>query len=268
MKPAMWNQDPQAYELIKKKVKEAAPNRSRAITSVLPEIVNLVEWPVALLCHFDKKHLQLPPEVVCAVLEKHQRYLPVLDSEKAHCLTPLSLLPTLRAPTPDAVIAGNQRVVHPRLEDATFFFAQDTAESLQAHCQRLESIQFHAGLGSLADKCRRLTELAPELARHLDSFGSEELKHLKRAAELARVDQASQMVQEFAHLQGIMAGHYAHLAGEPEAVWQALYEHYWVPNQMPSSVPSWALDFVPGDTLPSDILPSDILPKNTLPSRA
>ena len=216
-------------ELIRAEFKKTGSDESKITFGLLEEITNLVEWPIPLLCHFDEKHLQLPPEVVCAVLEKHQRYLPLRNSDTGTLSNAFIAVANLESTNADAVIAGNQRVVHPRLEDAAFFFAQDRSESLQAHCQRLESIQFHANLGSLADKCQRLTKLAPDLARHLDGFGDENLKHLKRAAGLARIDQASQMVQEFAHLQGVMAGHYARLAGEPEIVWQALRDHYWVP---------------------------------------
>ena len=240
-------------DLIRDQAEKAAPGNNSEITwSLLDEIANLVEWPVALLCHFDEKHLQLPPEVVCAVLERHQRYLPVRNSDTGTLSNAFIAVANLESTDANAVIAGNQRVVHPRLEDAAFFFAQDTAESLQAHCQRLESIQFHTGLGSLADKCQRLTKLAPDLAQHLDDFGSEDLKHLKRAAELARVDQASQMVQEFAHLQGIMASHYARLAGEPEVVWKALREHYWVPPWVPNSVTKEGN--IPPSSRPSEVL--------------
>ena len=197
-----------------------------ADSELLDELANLTEWPVALLCRFEPEHLQLPPAVIRAVLEKHQRYIPVCSADGS-LQAAFVAIANLDSSDAAAVVAGNERVVRPRLQDADFFIRKDSEKTLDMHCERLHSVQFHANLGSLAEKQGRLEQLVGILAEGSD-LSSGDLEHLKRAAALCKLDQASLMVQEFPHLQGQMAAHYARLAGEPEAVCTALAEHHWV----------------------------------------
>lgn len=208
--------------------------RIQASEELIDELAMLVEWPVALLCRLDKKHLKLPREVVSATLEKHQRYLPV--SDKTGQLLPCFVaVANLQSEDADMVIAGNERVVRPRLEDAAFFLQRDSEMVLTEACERLAGIQFHARLGSLADKSQRLQKIVLFLGEQLPGQMLD-APALERAAALCKMDQISLMVQEFPHLEGIMAGHYAQLAGEQETVCQTIAEQY-LPHHAEGEMP-------------------------------
>ena len=127
-------------------------------------------------------------------------------------------------PVKDTLIAaGNERVLRARLADAKFFYEQDKQTSLNSLAEKLEVITFYEGLGSVAEKAERMAALAGAIASQLDAADSDTAR---RAAALAKVDLASEMVGEFPELQGIMGGYYAAAAGEASDVADALTQHY------------------------------------------
>lgn len=192
---------------------------------LLDEVTALVEWPVALAGAFDKRFLVLPREALIATMQGHQRYFPVAEQGNS---TDATLLPcfitvaNIESKDPAQVIAGNERVVRPRLSDALFFFETDCRRGLDAYLNELPSVSFQRELGSVADKSARVASLAGSLAEAL----SIPLAPVVRAAALAKADLLSEMVGEFPELQGTMGRYYALHAGEPQDVAHALEEQY------------------------------------------
>lgn len=191
---------------------------------LLEEVLYLVEYPTALCGTFEDKYLKLPAEAVITPMRDHQRYFPVKAADGS--LMPLFI--TVRNGGKEhleTVQHGNERVLRARLEDAQFFFDEDRKKSLEEHREKLKTVVFQQGLGTMYEKSERLMELAAFIA---DELGADEKvhKHAKRAAELCKADLVTGMVQEFTELQGIMGREYAKLDGECEKVAIAIDEHY------------------------------------------
>lgn len=190
---------------------------------LLEEVLYLVEYPTALCGNFDEKYLKLPKEAVITPMRDHQRYFPVLKDGK---LLPLFI--TVRnggSEYLDTVRHGNERVLRARLEDAQFFFDEDRKKSLEQHADKLKTVVFQEGLGSIYDKSLRLEAIAAYIGDALQVSEQEKADAL-RAARLAKADLVTGMVTEFTELQGIMGREYALLDGENAAVAQAVDEHY------------------------------------------
>jgi glycyl-tRNA synthetase beta chain len=189
--------------------------------SLYDEVTALVEWPVAVLGSFDEQYLELPREVVVSTLTGHQRYFPVADD--AGTLLPRFItVANLQSKDPDQVRDGNERVIRPRLADAAFFWDSDRRHSLDSRRDALHDVIYQRGLGSLADKSKRIKKLATWLASKLDA----DKAVVERAAELAKCDLLSGMVGEFPELQGTMGRYYARSDQEPDGVADAIGEHY------------------------------------------
>ncbi len=201
--------------------------RDRAL---LAEVVAITENPQALVGSFDPLFLELPPEVIITSMKEHQRYFPVFENGE---LTNRFVVVS-NAYTDDysKVIAGNERVLKPRLADALFFYHNDLKNGLST--AGLEKVQFIDGLGSLADKIEREKAIARRLlALYLEKLEAqtgkspEELEKLiERAIELAKADLMSEMVYEFTELQGLMGYYYAKALGEDPLVYTAIKEQY------------------------------------------
>jgi glycyl-tRNA synthetase len=218
---------------------------------LLDEVTDLVEQPTALRGTFAEDYLRLPKDVLITVMKKHQRYFPVIGNKETSrqvdragkplvylstCLLPYFI--TIRnggAEHLDVVRAGNEGVIRARYADAAYFYRADTARKLEEFTPRLATLTFQEKLGSMLDKVRRLEKLAPAVGALL-GLDEAELAMTARAAALCKSDLATQMVVELTSLQGIMGREYARLAGEPEAVANAIFEHYLPRSQ--------------GDTLP------------------
>jgi glycyl-tRNA synthetase beta chain len=186
---------------------------------LLDEVTALVEWPVPLAGRFDDRFLSLPREVLISTLEDHQRYFPV-EGADGRLLPCFITVANIESRDPDKVVAGNQRVVRPRLADAAFFWEQDRKSPLAARAAGLAKVTFQAKLGSLGDKARRIAALAVEIANpNLTT-------RAQRAAELCKCDLLTAMVGEFPELQGIMGTYYALADGEDTEVATAIREHY------------------------------------------
>ena len=192
--------------------------------ALLGEVANLVEQPTSLLGHFHEAYLQLPAVVLIAVMKKHQRYLPVVDSAG-------KLLPYFIAVRNggdehlDTVRRGNEEVIRARFADAEFFYREDTKKPLEGFLPRLATLTFQEQLGSMLDKSRRLEKLVVGLAEMV-GLSREETEVARRAAHLCKADLATQMVVELTSLQGLIGQEYALKSGEAPEVAQAIFEHY------------------------------------------
>ena len=194
---------------------------------LLEEVLYLVEYPTALSGSFEEKYLALPAEAVITPMRDHQRYFPVKAADG-------SLLPafiTVRNGGKahlDVVAHGNERVLRARLADAQFFFDEDRRKSLAEHREKLKTVVFQRGLGSMYEKTERLTALTTAIVEEMaagDADGTA-LADARRAAELSKADLVTGMVTEFTELQGIMGREYALLDGESPAVARAIDEQY------------------------------------------
>lgn len=189
---------------------------------LLDEVANLVEAPQAMLGEFEPEFLDLPSEVLIAVMKKHQRYFPVAKGEK---LLNRFIVVGNGDFDEKAVVEGNADVIRARFADAAYFIKKDRQRKLEDFVEDLKGLTFQADLGSMYDKTQRLTKLVAEVATALD-LSKDETKTAQRAAQLAKADLATSMVVEMTSLQGVMGRYYALDAGEPEAVAAAIDEHY------------------------------------------
>ena len=199
---------------------------------LLEEIAAINEWPVPVTGNFDPRFLELPVEVLITTMQSNQKYFPVKNSHGGllpHFIT----FSNIESKRPESIQRGNERVILPRLADAEFFWNQDRKKKLESRVEQLESIVFQQKLGSLGDKTRRVSFLAEHIAGQMQIDN----RLVKRAALLAKADLLTEMVGEFAGLQGIMGRYYALEDGEPEEVAIALEEQYF-PKHAGAPTPS------------------------------
>ncbi|MGC8703123.1 MAG: glycine--tRNA ligase subunit beta [Thiomonas sp.] len=191
--------------------------------ALLDEVTALVERPNVLLCQFDPAFLAVPQECLILTMKANQKYFPLLDA--AGRLTHQFLVVSNITPAdPSAVIAGNERVVRPRLADAQFFFEQDRKRTLESRVPGLDKVVYHAKLGSQGERMRRVRAMAGAIAAEIAH--SRPVALAERAALLAKADLLTEMVGEFPELQGIMGRYYALHDGEDPRVAQAIEDHY------------------------------------------
>ncbi|MBN2823851.1 MAG: glycine--tRNA ligase subunit beta [Campylobacterales bacterium] len=211
--------------------------------ALLDEVVAITENPTALLGSFDESFLELPPEVIITSMKEHQRYFAVF--KEGHLANKFIVVSNAYTHDFSKVIAGNERVLKPRLADGMFFYYNDLRNGLTT--KGLEKIQFMDGLGSLKDKIDREANIAVRLLHIYDEIlekdcskdGVELAKLINRAVHLSKADLMSEMVYEFTELQGLMGYYYAKAAGEEEVVCNAIKEQYMPVGdgaELPSSI--------------------------------
>ena len=188
---------------------------------LLAEVTSLIEYPVALTGEFDREFLELPDEALVLTLKHHQKCF-CLEDREGWLLPNFVAVSNLDSLDPGQVVKGNERVIRPRLADARFFFETDKSRSLESRLPELDKVVFQEKLGTVGEKSRRVSRLAGQLASKL----SVEPAPCERAAMLGKCDLVSDMVGEFAELQGLMGSYYARNDGEPEAVASAIFEQY------------------------------------------
>lgn len=188
---------------------------------LLNEVTALVEYPVALTGDFDPRFLEVPPEALILTMKSHQKCFCLTD-EKGELIPKFVAVSNLLSKDPQQVVEGNERVIRPRLADASFFFETDKNKTLESRCPDLEKLKFQDKLGSVGAKSARVARLASWIAEQVG--GDSQLA--ARAAKLGKCDLLTNMVGEFAELQGLMGYYYALNDGEPEAVAIALNEQY------------------------------------------
>ncbi|MDR3450875.1 MAG: glycine--tRNA ligase subunit beta, partial [Alphaproteobacteria bacterium] len=185
----------------------------------------LTEWPVPLLGRFDEAFLAVPPEVIQLTARVNQKYFICRDAAGKLANAFVCTANIVARDGGAAIIAGNRKVLAARLSDARFFWDQDQKTPLAEQAKKLGRITFHDKLGSLAEKVARVAGLAEWLARHNIVPGAKP-KEARLAAELCKADLVTEMVGEFPELQGLMGGYYARVEGLPDAVADAIRDHY------------------------------------------
>lgn len=198
----------------------------KGLTVVIPdglldEVTGLNEWPVALLAQFEARFLEVPAEALVSSMEDHQKYFHTTNVT-GDMQPYFVFIANIESKDPSAVIAGNEKVIRPRLADAAFFWDNDKSQPLADRVVRLDNVMFQKELGTTGDKRRRLELTAAAIATKIG--GNPEWA--ARAAMLAKADLVTDMVGEFPELQGIAGSYYALHDGELSEVAQGIREHY------------------------------------------
>jgi len=189
------------------------------------ENAGLTEWPVPLLGRFDPAFLEVPREVIQLSMRTNQKYFALLDGDGKLAPNFICTANIAAADGGAAIAAGNGKVLAARLSDARFFWDQDLKVKLEDQAKKLDRIVFHEKLGTVADKVDRVAKLARWLAEQGIVPGADP-QQAEDAARLAKADLVTGMVGEFPELQGVMGGYYARAEGYPDAVADAIRDHY------------------------------------------
>ena len=192
-------------EIIREQVSIVAKSSKAQVVideSLLDEICALVEYPRAFSGKFDEKYLKVPEEALISAMKSHQKYFHMVDSKGALLPSFISVA-NIESTNLNFIIQGNERVIHPRLADSEFFWNQDKAIRLDQRLEGLGSVLFMQSLGSMADKAKRIEKLS----KHIAGLVGIDTQACARAGLLSKSDLMSEMVGEFADLQGIMGGY-------------------------------------------------------------
>ncbi len=211
-------------ELIRTLVREEGEKQGATTVideGLLDEVCSLVEYPVALTGHFEEHFLEVPAEALILAMKSHQKCF-YLEDDKGKLLPMFVAVSNIRSKDPTQVIEGNERVIRPRLADARFFFETDKQKKLEDNLEQLKKVVFQEKLGTVYERSERVAKLAASIAQSL----GEDQQSCQRAAMLSKCDLVSNMVGEFADLQGLMGYYYALNDGEPEEVAKAINEQY------------------------------------------
>ena len=187
---------------------------------LLEEVTFITEYPVPAVCEFSEEYLKLPEELVVTVMAVHQRYFALYKDGKL--INKFITMTNYIGDEFENIKAGNLRVIKARLDDAVFFFNEDTAKPLADYVEELKGMTFQKGMGTMYDKAQRLVMLSKLMA------GNDPM--IERTALLAKADLATKLVFEFTELQGFIGADYARVSGEPECVCEGIKEHYFPLN--------------------------------------
>lgn len=204
-------------------------DKLNAVTKIsddlLEEVTFICEWPVAVTCNFDEAFLTIPQEVAVTVMETHQRYF-ALYTKDGKLTNKFVTITNYTGSEFENIKAGNLRVIKARLDDAVFFFNEDTKKPLEAYVENLKGMTFQKGMGSVYDKTQRIVKLSEKIA---SSLGINK-PSIKRTAELCKADLATNLVFEFTELQGFIGADYARVSKEAPEVSEGIKEHYFPLN--------------------------------------
>ena len=204
---------------------KAEADKLNAVTKIsddlLEEVTFICEYPVAVTCSFDEEFLTIPQEVAVTVMETHQRYFALYTKADGKLINKFVTITNYIGNDFENIKAGNLRVIKARLDDAVFFFKEDTKKPLESYVENLKGMTFQKGMGSVYDKTQRIIKLAEKLDSRLT---------VKRTAELCKADLATNLVFEFTELQGFIGADYARVSGEAPEVCEGIKEHYFPLN--------------------------------------
>ncbi len=215
-----------AEERRQKIAKELSGVRVKMDPALLETLVYITEYPTPINGSFDAQFLELPEEVLVTVMRHHQKYFSVQDAQGKLAPKFVAVM-NIDADPEGFVRSGNERVLRARFNDARFFWETDQKKKLADRVPDLAHVTFQAKLGSYLEKAERMMALVKDLGGDA---------HAVRGAELSKCDLTTELVKEFTELQGVVGGLYARVQGEPEPVWQAIYDHY-KPESMEDSIP-------------------------------
>lgn len=203
----------------------AAGQKAGGSTAIDPDLLNevtaLVEWPVALVGHFEEEFLRVPQEALITTMEENQKYFPVLDND-GKLKNAFVFISNIESKDVSAVISGNEKVVRPRLADAAFFYDLDRKKPLAEHALALKKVVFQQQLGTVADKSARVAKLANIIATQIGGDGT----LAEQAGTLCKADLTCDMVYEFDTMQGVMGYYLAKHEGLDNDVAAAMREQY------------------------------------------
>jgi glycyl-tRNA synthetase beta chain len=222
-------------DLIMKSMTQLLQNSGMEVVAdegLLETVTFLVEYPVPVLCSFDREYLKLPKELLITVMKDHQKYFAVQDAE-GNLTSSFIVISNTRADNAETVRIGAERVIKARFDDAKFYYREDTAKPLPDRIDLLADVTFHDQLGSLLEKTERISAIAGHLAEKILPAAREKII---RAARLSKADLITGVVREFPELQGIMGKYYAEHSGEDREVAAALEEQY-LPKSVGDRVP-------------------------------
>jgi glycyl-tRNA synthetase beta chain len=190
---------------------------------LLDEVSGLVEWPVVMMGSFEPEYLAIPEEVIRATIRNNQKCFVVRDAKTGKLTNKFVLTANIEAPDGGkTIVAGNERVIRPRLSDAKFFYETDLKTKLEDRLPKFEQIVFHEKLGTQAERIKRIERLAAQIAPLVGA----DVAKATRAAHLAKADLLTEVVGEFPEVQGLMGKYYALAQGEDASVAAACEEHY------------------------------------------
>ncbi|WP_036728579.1 MULTISPECIES: glycine--tRNA ligase subunit beta [Peptoniphilus] len=213
---------------------------------LLEELTYIVEYPNPIMGSIKDEYLQLPKEVITTPMRDHLRFIPI-HASNGELLPNFITIRNGNDDYKDIVIAGNEKVLGARLEDAKFFYNDDISKSLESYIDSLKGVMFQQKLGTMYDKSERVSKLAQKIGENLE-VADETIESIKRSAKLSKADLTTKMVQEFTELQGVMGSIYATKSGESEIVSQAIYEQY---------LPRFSNDLLPKSTTGSILAIAD-----------
>jgi len=218
------------FDSRKKIILEQIDNITKSLTKgshcpidedLLNEVTTLVEKPNALVGSFDEKFLHIPSECLVLSMKSNQKYFPIMKDER---LTNQFIIISNISPNDDKlIIEGNEKVIYPRLADAEFFYEQDKKKTLSLMVEDLKNITYHQKLGSLEDRCNRVTQIFDYL---LSNSSLKTNENSSKLALMSKADLSSLMVGEFPELQGVMGKYYAKDEGLSLSFAEAIEDHY------------------------------------------
>lgn len=187
---------------------------------LLEEVTFITEYPVPATCEFNPDYLRLPEELVVTVMAVHQRYFALYKDGKL--INKFITMTNYLGNEFENIKAGNVRVIKARLDDAVFFFNEDTKKPLADYVEDIKGITFQKGMGTMYDKAQRLVKLSKMMIGDNPS--------VERTALLAKADLATKLVFEFTELQGFIGADYARVSKESDSVAEGIKEHYFPLN--------------------------------------
>lgn len=217
------------YEMIKQQLLAIFPDKDFTVDineGLLQTVTDLVEYPHAVDAEFEEKFRILPEKIVTSTISTNQKYFAVMD--KSGKLTNKFVFISNGNPAHSEIIRkGNEKVVKPRLEDAMWYYQEDTKQKLEEYVPALSNVVFQAELGTLKEKTERIVKISTQICNLL-KLSHSELQTAQRTALLCKADLVTKMLgeKEFTKLQGYIGMHYALVSGENEATAKGIYEHY------------------------------------------
>lgn len=211
--------------MVKQQVNEMAQQlggQAHIEDGLLEEVTALVEWPIAVSGQFEEIYLEVPSEALVATMQDNQKYFSVF-SEDGQLMPYFITISNIDSKNPAMVSQGNERVIRPRFADARFFWHQDQKVTLISRLEQLSNVVFQKDLGSIADKVSRIKQLALFIATKINANEED----VAQAADLCKCDLNTEMVGEFAKMQGIAGRYYANIEGYNDTISNAIEQHYW-----------------------------------------
>jgi glycyl-tRNA synthetase beta chain len=185
---------------------------------LLNELTGLIEWPIVLFGKVNQeKSFGLPNEVILSIINTQQKYLALSNGQE------ILYFVTVVNVNNDKVVKGHEKILEARLADAQFLISHDKKHNLDYYVKKLDSILFHASLGSVGEKVKRIMALSKYIAICIPRAS---LIKVERAAYLAKADLATSIIREFPELQGVMCGYYAAYFQEEEEIVESVTDHY------------------------------------------